>query len=139
MSGPRPAAAGAAQRPAGSAGQTYSKLVILGCLCGGERSSECPLHPPGDNRSLAAWFRAGMPNGFPLAAKCAACGAVGLMYPDTVLDAPEAAGGHEHRPTLICPRCSSPAAERVLVAAAERFGYTLKPVRVFDPTGNDHE
>jgi hypothetical protein len=55
-----------------------------------------------------------------------------LLYPNVDLDDPDSGDdGHEHRPTLICPQCSSPAAERKLVDDAERFGYVLNSHRVF--------
>lgn len=112
--------------------QSHSRLQARGCLCGTERPADCRLHPAGDNRGIAAWFKAGMPSGFPTVAMCAICGAGGLLYPDVDLDDPRSeADGIEHRPTLICPRCSSPAAERWLVNQAERFGYVLNPRRVF--------
>jgi hypothetical protein len=108
---------------------TYPELVARGCLCGTEQSAECPIHGVGDNRGIAAWFKAGMPQGFPLAATCALCGASGLMYPNVELDDPARSGGY--RPTLVCPRCSTPATERALVRDAESFGYELNPARVF--------
>lgn len=111
---------------------TYARLVERGCTCGTDRSAECRLHPPGDNRGLAAWFRAGMPHGFPLTATCAVCGSGGLLYPDVDRDDPESGvDGFEHRPTLVCPACSAPAVERGLVTEAERFGYVLNTARVF--------
>ena len=112
--------------------QSYSRLLARGCLCGTDRPADCRLHPEGDNRGIAAWFKAGMPNGFPLAATCAVCDTGGLLYPNVALDDPDSGvDGHEHRPTLICPKCSSPAAERRLVDDAEQFGYSLNPRRVF--------
>lgn len=128
--------AGAVEPPAARTGRSYSRLLARGCLCGTDRPADCSLHPAGDNRGIAAWLKAGMPSGFPAAATCAICGASGLLYPNVRLDDPESgADGFEHRPTLICPRCSSPAAERRLVDDAERFGHSLNLRRVF-PTGD---
>lgn len=112
-----------------SAVVAYEKLVVRGCLCGTDRVRDCPLHLAGDNRGIAAWFKAGMPHGFPYAAHCVICGAEGLMYPNVELDDPNRSG--EHRPTLACPGCSQPAAEAALVREALDFGYLLNDRRVF--------
>jgi hypothetical protein len=112
----------------------YLKLVERGCLCGTDRIADCPVHAkPGDNRGLRAFFQAGMPGAFPSAATCSICGADGLMYPDVELDDPKGAPGPaKHRPTLICPSCSSPAAERALVREVEASGrHQLNGARVF--------
>jgi hypothetical protein len=110
--------------PAADSTLAFDRLVQRGCLCGSERPADCPLHGPGDNRGIAAFFKAGMPNAFPMVAHCALCGTEGLMYPDVELDDPTINAGAppRHRPTLICPRCSTPAAERALRAEVERSG-----------------
>ena len=92
--------------------------------------ADCPLHvESSDNRGIAAWFKAGMPSGFPVVARCLLCGTDGLLYPNVELDDPNGSG--EFQPTLICPRCSAPAAERSLRAEAEAFGYELNDQSVF--------
>jgi hypothetical protein len=86
-----------------TASAAYEALVERGCVCGTDRSPECSLHGPGDNRGLTAFFRAGMPLGFPFSARCA-----------------------------ICPRCSSAAAERALVREVVGSGlHQLNGRRVF--------
>ena len=116
---------------------TYAQLVEQGCLCGGESPAQCPTHKAGDNRGLRAFFEAGMPEAFPTACRCALCGAEGLLYPNVGLDSPprEAIGDAArlgHRPTVICPRCSSTGAERALVAEVEASGlHNLNDTRVF--------
>jgi hypothetical protein len=109
----------------------YLKLVERGCLCGTARIADCPVHTkPGDNRGIAAFFRAGMPGGFPMAATCAICGADGLMYPNVGIDDPN--GDGQYKPTLVCPSCSQPAAERALVREVEASGrHQLNDARVF--------
>lgn len=111
----------------------WEDLVARGCLCGtDDRAHECPLHTkPGDNRGIGAWFKAGMPLGFPMVdCTCSVCGTSGcLIYPNIEHDDPKRSG--ENRRTLICPSCSTPGAERALVADAEQFGYSLNPHRVF--------
>lgn len=103
---------------------TYEQLVERGCLCGTDRAQDCELHGPGDNRGIAAFYRAGMPLAFPSYANCMLCGAAGLMYPDVELDDPnhEPDGPTKHRPTLICPRCSTPRAEQALRSEVEVSG-----------------
>lgn len=114
---------------------TYDRLVARGCLCGSEHPADCTIHGPGDNRGLAAFYRAGMSKAFPCAAACAICGHDGLMYPDVELDRVEIdreGDGHRHRPTLICPSCSSATAERSLVAEVVGSGlHPLNERRVF--------
>lgn len=105
-----------------SAVATYEKLVEKGCLCGTDRPQDCPLHKSGDLRGLGAFFRAGMPLGFPMEATCAICKAPSLLYPDIEQDKPTDDGPVKHRPTLVCPRCSTPAAERSLRAEVEGSG-----------------
>jgi len=114
-----------------SASEKWAQLVRRGCLCGSDRPADCTLHGPGDNRGIAAYFKAGMPRGFPVRdCTCAICGTGGcLLYPNIAIDDPERDG--KFHPTLICPRCSSPAAERALVRDAETFGYALNAERVF--------
>lgn len=72
-----------------------------------------------------------MPNGFPYPANCAICGADGLMYPSIQQDRGELPPGEAGPPTLICPRCSQPAAERGLRREAEAFGYQLNDRTIF--------
>lgn len=106
----------------------YLALRAKGCTCGDEEYTPCPVHTePGDNRGIRAWFQTGLPGGFPSPATCMVCGADGLIYPNVEIDNPEGSG--EYKPTLICPRCSTPAAEARLVAEAER--YQLNDKRVF--------
>lgn len=109
----------------------YTDLVARGCLCGTDRTADCPLHGAGDNRGIAAFFRAGMPKAFPFDATCTVCGTPGLMYPDVVLDDPNS-GFPQHRPTLVCPHCSQPAAEHALVSEVLTAGlHQLNDRRVF--------
>jgi hypothetical protein len=92
-----------------------------------------------DNRDIARWFTAPKddPNGFwhtwPMEdVTCAACGTGGcLMYPDPSKDdrAPEV-----HRPSTVCPNCSTSGVESYLRFAAEHKGFTLKPISVFGVT-----
>jgi hypothetical protein len=92
-----------------SAVAAYERMVERGCKCGTGRPQDCTLHPaPGDNRGLAAYFKAGMPLAFPSQATCAKCGAEGLMYPRVEADDNPAA------PTVVCPNCSTSAAESLL-------------------------
>lgn len=112
-----------------SAMSAYAKLVERGCLCGTDRPADCSLHGPGDNRGIAAFYKAGMPNGFPMPANCALCGADGLMYPNIEIDDPEGSG--RYKPTLVCPCCSQPISESRLVAEAQEFGFALNDRRVF--------
>lgn len=109
----------------------FAQLVERGCLCGTDRIAECALHGPGDNRGIAAHFKAGMPNGFPLVATCTLCRAEGLLYPSVPLDKGEVPAGEAPSPTLICPCCSCPALEDSLRREAEDFGYQLNDRRVF--------
>jgi hypothetical protein len=107
---------------------TFAQLVERGCLCGSDRVADCPLHRgPGDLRGIAAYFKAGMPKGFPMVAHCAICKTEGLMYPNIELDDAkrEAIGDAKrgYKPTLICPCCSTPAAERALRIEVEGVGY----------------
>jgi hypothetical protein len=108
---------------------TYAELVERGCLCGSDRPADCTVHGPRDLRGIAAFFKAGMPGGFPMEANCAICGAPGLLYPNIELDDPKRSG--ENRRTLVCPECSGPAAETALRADAQQFGYRLNERRVF--------
>lgn len=112
-----------------SAIAAYARLVEDGCLCGTDQCADCPLHDAHDLRGLAAFFKAGMPSAFPMPAYCAICRAPGLLYPNIELDDPKRSG--EDRPTLVCPRCSKPAAESHLVADAQQFGHQLNDNRVF--------
>jgi hypothetical protein len=107
----------------------FATLVQRGCLCGSKRPADCPLHGPRDNRGLLAFFKAGQPGGFPMAARCALCGDDGLLYPNVEIDDPRRSG--EFRPTLICPRCSRPSSEQALRTDAEAFGYLLNDRCVF--------
>lgn len=109
----------------------YTDLLAKGCLCGTDDVAKCPLHGPGDNRGIAAWFKAGMPSGFPMAATCSLCGSDSLMYPSVELDRGEVPAGECPGPTLVCPSCSRPANEARLVADAEAAGYVLNAKRVF--------
>lgn len=114
----------------------YARLLERGCLCGGDDPASCPVHPePGDNRGIAAYFKAGLPNGFPMVATCSICRAEGLMYPSVELDRGEVPAGEAPGPTLICPRCSRPAHETRLRADAEQFGYDLNGETVFGGAG----
>lgn len=110
---------------------TYTELRARGCTCGGETYTPCAVHGPGDNRGIAAWFRAGMPQGFPMTnCTCAICGSNGCcMYPDVDLD--DKTKPFVHTPTLICPRCSTPALEASRRAVSEARGYLLNDSRVF--------
>jgi hypothetical protein len=99
--------------------KTYAELVERGCLCGTDRSFHCPLHGPGDNRGLAAFFRAGMPGAFPSSITCGRCGSEALMYPDWGEDEGAPA---QHRPTTVCPECSSPAVESWIRFKVEEQG-----------------
>jgi hypothetical protein len=108
---------------------THAELLARGCTCGDENVVKCPLHASGDNRGIRAWFEAGMPLGFPSPCRCMVCGADGLLYPNVELDDPKRSGGY--RPTVVCPRCSTPAVERWLRMDAEEFGYELNGSRVF--------
>jgi hypothetical protein len=110
---------------------TYAELVERGCLCGSDSPQDCSLHGPRDNRGLAAYFKAGMPRGFPLVATCTLCGDEGLLYPSVELDCGDVPAGEAPGPTLICPRCSRPTLERALRAGAESFGYELNARTVF--------
>lgn len=71
--------------------------------------------------------------GFPIEdVRCGVCeSARCLMYPDPGEDdgAPQ-----EHRPSTVCPRCSTPTVEAYLRHAAEHKGFRLKPVSVFGVT-----
>jgi hypothetical protein len=111
----------------------WAALEAKGCKCGTDEPGSCPIHVDlSDNRGLRAWFQAGMPNGFPVeGCRCGICGTGGcLLYPNVELDDPESDAGF--RPTLVCPSCSTPAAERALRAEVEATGnYKLKPVTVF--------
>lgn len=107
----------------------YTDLVARGCLCGTDRPQDCPIHEAGDNRGIAAFFKAGMPAAFPLEATCSACKSDGLLYPNVDIDDPDRSGGF--KPTLVCPQCTSPAMERVLRADAVTFGHTLNDRMVF--------
>lgn len=111
----------------------YAELVAKGCTCGNDPVT-CPVHPePSDARGLAAFYKAGMPLAFPLeGCVCSICSTAGcVMYPDVELDDP-GGKGIRHRPTLICPHCSSPAAERRLRAEVEETGrYVLNAASVF--------
>lgn len=114
----------------------YQKLVAKGCLCGTDRPADCPLHEPGDNRGIAAFYKAGLPLAFPLVARCHDCHTEGLMYPNIDLDDPkrDVDPTTSPKPTLICPRCSRRGGvglERALVDDAESFGYELNDRRVF--------
>lgn len=100
--------------------EVYARLVERGCLCGTERPQDCKVHGYGDNRGIAAFFKAGMPGGFPMVANCATCRSEGLMYPNVHLD--NSKGSAEHRPTLVCPRCSTPTQERALRQEVEASG-----------------
>lgn len=113
-----------------SAVEKYASLVARGCLCGTDRVADCPIHKQGDLRGIGAYFKAGMPGGFPMEANCMTCGAAGLMYPNVEIDDPNGSG--EYRPTLVCPRCSHPANEAALIREAEASGlYQLNGKRVF--------
>lgn len=107
----------------------YAQLVKRGCLCGTDDAVSCKVHPAGDNRGIAAWFKAGMPNGFPVECVCAICGTGALLYPNVELDDPEGDGGF--LPTAVCPRCSRPSCEAALVSASRGRGYVLNARRVF--------
>lgn len=120
----------AAQRPS----RSQTKLDMLrakGCTCGldddhGHPVGRCPLHvEPSDNRGLRAWFEAGMPRGFPQPMTCGVCGSEGLSYPNVNQMMPDREFGY--RPTLICPKCSTPYLEARLRAELEAngFGYML--------------
>lgn len=66
---------------------------------------------------------------------CGRCGSDGcLMYPDT---REQHGAPAQHFPTTICPACSNASIESALRFAAERGGYKLKLISVFDqrPTG----
>jgi len=66
---------------------------------------------------------------------CGVCGHGGcLLYP---LPDKEEGAPQKHRPSTICPNCSTAATEDFLRFAAERNGFSLNPVTVFDlrPTG----
>ena len=109
-----------------SATDRYRELLVRGCLCG--RAGACPIHKPGDNRGLAAYFRAGMPEAFPTPATCATCGANGLLYPNVS----ESQSPPRHHPTLICPHCSTPETEALMLATIHQDGYhQLNSARVF--------
>lgn len=111
-----------------SKSSTYEALVARGCLCGTERPQDCTLHGVGDNRGLAAYFKAGMPNAFPCVATCSLCRSDGLLYPNVGLDT----GTGGYKPTVVCPRCSAPVCERALVAEVEASGlHKLNTRRVF--------
>lgn len=112
-----------------SAAKTWADLASRGCLCGSDRPADCALHEPRDNRGLRAFFQAGQPLGFPAPATCTLCGTDGLLYPNIEIDDPKRSG--EYRPTLVCPRCSCPAAEATLVADTCDFGFELNPRRIF--------
>lgn len=112
---------------------TYAELEARGCLCGtADRAAECPIHGPNDLRGLRAYYEAGMPLAFPATATCARCGAEGLMYPDVALDDPSTPGPPASRPTLVCPTCSTPQAEHVLILEVLASGlHKLNGRRVF--------
>lgn len=93
----------------------YARLVERGCLCGTDRPQDCTLHGPGDNRGLRAFFQAGMPLAFPSRMTCGKCGAEGLGYPELEADPPG-------QPTMICPNCSTRAAESLLRFRIDREG-----------------
>jgi hypothetical protein len=115
-----------------SAVAEYEQLVGRGCLCGTDRAAACPIHGPSDNRGLRAFFRAGMPLGFPYDAICTICRSDGLMYPDVRLDSGESDEPPAHRPTLVCPTCSSAAGEHALVTEVLASGlHQLNARRVF--------
>lgn len=115
-----------------SAAEKWAQLVARGCKCGGiDNPADCALHHGSDMRGIAAYFAAGMPLGFPLLANCAICSADSLMYPSIPLDAGHLLAGEAPPPTLVCPRCSAPAAERALREEAEAFGYVLNDRVVF--------
>jgi hypothetical protein len=110
--------------------EAWQALIERGCLCSGDTPHACALHGPRDNRGIAAWFKAGMPAGFPMKARCAICrNSDCLLYPNVELDDPQRSG--QSRPTLVCPTCSVPVVERALVADAEQFGYALNSRRIF--------
>ncbi len=114
--------------------EVWADLVARGCLCGSDNPERCPIHTSsGDNRGIAAWFKAGMPTAFPFDALCSECGTEGLIYPNIEIDDPKRSG--EYRRTLICPHCSGPGAEASLVADAIAFGHELNDRRVFLPSG----
>jgi hypothetical protein len=109
---------------------TYATLVARGCLCGGDWPAECEIHGPGDLRGIGAFFRAGMPGAMPMGAQCAICGADSLLYPNVEIDHPNGSG--EFVRTLVCPNCSTPAAEDLIRGGIEALGVqSLNARRVF--------
>lgn len=116
--------------------EAYALLVERGCLCGTDRIAGCSIHPDAsDNRGIRAYFLAGQPNGFPMAATCSLCGDEGLLYPSVELDRGDVPAGEAPGPTLICPRHSRPSMEIALRDGCEIAGYVLNARVVFDAMG----
>lgn len=62
---------------------------------------------------------------------CGVCGTGGcLLYPDP-RPRDEWGSATEHRPSLVCPKCSTRLSEEVMRACAIANGFALKPVTVF--------
>lgn len=101
--------------------------------CGGE------VRWATDYTELRNWIRAGgLLRAFPTEdVHCGVCTLAGresggcLMYPDPHADTEDPGEFMKHRPSTICPRCSSRTAESYLRFHAERQGFDLKPVTVF--------
>jgi hypothetical protein len=68
--------------------------------------------------------------GFPVEdVTCGKCGATGcLLYPDPGDDT---SAPQKHRPSTVCPKCSTPSVESYLRWAAHRKGFRLKEATVF--------
>lgn len=108
--------------------------TLLKCeRCGRECDdlAKCICRRKPDYRALREHIRSGgIFHDFPMeGVTCGVCKTEGcLMYPDPGEDESAPA---VHRPSTVCPRCSSRPAETFLRARAEEQGFTLKPIGIF--------